>query len=103
MGVPCRLAVLSGRSTIPSQASGAKEQKWKDLFLSEKKRAASLLARERQLEREQSRLAQQQSKGAWFAQEGSCEVTDVIVCPVLPVVCLQPQWVGVGANHLPSW
>lgn len=72
MGVPpSRLAALSGRSTIPSQVSGAKEQKWKNLFLCEKKRAASLLARERQLEREQSRLAQQQSKGEWFSERQS--------------------------------
>ena len=37
------------------------EQKWKGLFLNEQKRAASLLAREQQLEQEQVRLAQRQS------------------------------------------
>ena len=66
----CRAASLCGSGSTHSRAEWAKQEKWKTLFLSEKGRAASLLAHERQLEQEKARLAQHQSKGKWCRRKG---------------------------------
>lgn len=66
----CRAPSLCGSGSTHSRAEWAKQEKWKTLFLSEKRRAASLLAHERQLEQEKARLAQHQSKGKWCRRKG---------------------------------
>ena len=57
----CRTTPTQGSRTTPTQVECSKEHKWKGLFLSEQKRAASLLAHEKRLEQEQFQLAQGQS------------------------------------------